>query len=102
MNSPQKETNMKEFEVELSRMTHYSQYGTFVIKAESELDAEKKINKLIAEDGIPNDNYFNETNKETGEWLYEPEYPGDEEETDEWEIQVIMENKSALSNEKEK
>ncbi len=89
MNSPQKETNMKEFEVELYRLTHYSQYGTFVIKAESELDAEKKINKLIAEDAISSDNYYN--NEETGAWVYEPDDPGDEEESDEWEIQVINE-----------
>ncbi len=88
---------MKEFEIELSRMTHYSQYGTFVIKAESELDAEKKINELIAEDGISSANYYHENNEGTGIWLYEPEYPGDEEESDEWEIQVIMENESAIN-----
>ena len=92
---------MKEFEIELSRMTHYSQYGTFVIKAESELDAEKKINELIAEDEISSANYYHENNEGTGIWLYEPEYPGDEEESDEWEIQVIMENESALGNKKE-
>lgn len=88
---------MKEFEIELSRMTHYSQYGTFVIKAESELDAEKKINELIAEDEISSANYYHENNEGTGIWLYEPEYPGDEEESDEWEIQVIMENESAIN-----
>ena len=85
---------MQEFEVELYRMTHHSQYGTFVIKAESELDAEKKINKLIAEDEISSDNYYHENNEGTGAWLYEPDDPGDEEESDEWEIQVINEKES--------
>ena len=85
---------MKEFEVELYRMTRYSQYGTFVIKAESELDAEKKINKLIAEDAISSDNYYHENNEGTGAWKYEPEEPGDEEDTDEWEIEVINEKEN--------
>lgn len=90
-NSHQKETDMKEFEVELYRMTHYSQYGTFVIKAESEADAQKKIDDLIYNDALPNDNYYDDTNDTVGAWDLEPDYPGDEEISEDWEIQVINE-----------